>query len=45
MTEEYKVQLDVFEGPLDLLLYLIKKEEIDISISRSNRSRRNTWNT
>ncbi|MEW6734077.1 MAG: segregation/condensation protein A [Acidobacteriota bacterium] len=26
----YKVRLDVFEGPLDLLLYLIKKEEIDI---------------
>ena len=29
-TEEYKVQLEVFEGPLDLLLYLIKKEEVDI---------------
>ena len=29
-TEEYKVNLDVFEGPLDLLLYLIKKDEIDI---------------
>jgi segregation and condensation protein A len=28
--EDYKVQLDVFEGPLDLLLYLIKKEELDI---------------
>ena len=28
--EEYKVQLDVFEGPLDLLLYLIKKDELDI---------------
>ncbi len=27
---DYKVQLDVFEGPLDLLLYLIKKEEVDI---------------
>lgn len=26
----YKVQLDVFEGPLDLLLYLIKKEELNI---------------
>lgn len=25
-----RVQLDVFEGPLDLLLYLIRKEEIDI---------------
>lgn len=28
--EDYKVQLEVFEGPLDLLLYLIKKDEIDI---------------
>ncbi len=28
--EEYKVKLEVFEGPLDLLLYLIKKEELDI---------------
>ncbi len=26
----YKVQLEIFEGPLDLLLYLIKKEELDI---------------
>ncbi len=26
----YKVKLEVFEGPLDLLFYLIKKEEIDI---------------
>lgn len=26
----YKVSLDIFEGPLDLLLYLIKKEEVDI---------------
>ncbi len=26
----YKVKLDVFEGPLDLLLYLIKKSELDI---------------
>lgn len=28
--EDYKVRLEVFEGPLDLLLYLIRKEEIDI---------------
>jgi segregation and condensation protein A len=27
---DYKVRLDIFEGPLDLLLYLIKKEELDI---------------
>lgn len=26
----YKVKLEIFEGPLDLLLYLIKKNEIDI---------------
>lgn len=29
-TEEYKVNLEVFEGPLDLLLYLIRREEVDI---------------
>ena len=28
--DEYKVKLEVFEGPLDLLLYLIKKDEVDI---------------
>jgi len=27
---ENKVQLEIFEGPLDLLLYLVKKEEVDI---------------
>src|SRR5437868_11930116 len=27
---DYKVRFEVFEGPLDLLLYLIKKEEVDI---------------
>ena len=27
---EYKVKFEVFEGPLDLLLYLIKKQEVDI---------------
>lgn len=26
----YKFRLDIFEGPLDLLLYLVKKNEIDI---------------
>jgi hypothetical protein len=25
VQDDYKVQLEVFEGPLDLLLYLIKK--------------------
>lgn len=40
MQQDYKVKLDVFEGPLDLLLYLIKKDEIDIydvSIERITR--------
>ena len=27
---DYRVQLDIFSGPLDLLLYLIRKEEVDI---------------
>jgi len=26
----YKVKLQIFEGPLDLLLFLIKKERIEI---------------
>jgi len=26
----YEIKLDVFEGPLDLLLYLIRKDELDI---------------
>ena len=30
MEGDYKVKLEVFEGPLDLLLYLIKQDEIDI---------------
>ena len=30
METDYKVRLEVFEGPLDLLLYLIKRDEIDI---------------
>ena len=30
MDKDYKVKLEVFEGPLDLLLYLIKRDEIDI---------------
>lgn len=36
-TSLYKVKLDVFEGPLDLLLHLIKKEQVsiyDIPIAR-----------
>jgi len=40
MESDYKVKLEIFEGPLDLLLYLIKRDEIDvydISIERITR--------
>ena len=40
METDYKVKLEVFEGPLDLLLYLIRRDEIDIydiSIERITR--------
>ena len=30
METEYKVRLEIFEGPLDLLLYLIKRDGLDI---------------
>ncbi len=30
MDADNRVSLDIFEGPLDLLLYLIKKDEVDI---------------
>jgi len=30
LMNEYRVQFDVFEGPLDLLLHLVKKQEVDI---------------
>lgn len=30
VENDYKVRLEIFEGPLDLLLYLIKKTEVDI---------------
>lgn len=29
-THEYRVELDIYNGPLDLLLYLIKRDELDI---------------
>jgi segregation and condensation protein A len=40
VEDAYTVRLDIFEGPLDLLLYLIRKEEVDIyeiSIERITR--------
>lgn len=30
MQTEYKIALDIYNGPLDLLLYLIRREEVDI---------------
>lgn len=30
MSEMYRVRLDTFEGPMDLLLYLIRKHEVDL---------------
>ena len=36
-SDSYRVKIDAFEGPLDLLLYLIRKEEVsiyDIPIAR-----------
>src|ERR1700742_1096869 len=30
MNLDYRVELDVYNGPLDLLLYLIKRDELDI---------------
>lgn len=30
MESDYKVKLEIFEGPLDLLLYLVKRDELDI---------------
>ena len=30
MAEEYRVSLDNYSGPMDLLLYLIRREEVDI---------------
>jgi segregation and condensation protein A len=31
LTEDYRVRLENFEGPLDLLLFLIRKSEVEIS--------------
>ena len=36
-TTDYQVRLDIFEGPLDLLLFLVRKEEVelyDLSLER-----------
>ncbi len=31
LTEDYRVRLETFEGPLDLLLFLIRKSEVDVT--------------
>ena len=30
VTSDYEVRLEIFQGPLDLLLHLIRKNEVDI---------------
>jgi len=30
MSQPYRVELDIFTGPLDLLLYLVRRNEVDI---------------
>jgi len=30
-TTEYRVELDLYTGPLDLLLYLVRRDELDIA--------------
>jgi len=39
----YRVKLDVFEGPLDLLLHLVKKTKWILPIFLSPRLLTNTW--
>lgn len=31
LTDDYRVRLEQFEGPLDLLLFLIRRDEVDIT--------------
>jgi len=45
MTTDYKVKLEIFEGPLDLLLYLIKRDELDIYDISIERITRQTFST
>ena len=40
-----RILLPLFEGPLDLLLYLIRREKIDIHDIPSPPSRASTWST
>ena len=31
MATDFRIELDIFRGPLDLLLYLVRKEEVEIT--------------
>ena len=31
IAEDFRVELNVFKGPLDLLLYLVRKHEVDVT--------------
>ncbi len=37
MMQDYQIKLDIFEGPLDLLLYLVEKDELDIQCIQVSR--------
>ncbi len=37
MNQNYNIKLEVFEGPLDLLLYLVEKDEVDITCIQVSR--------
>ena len=43
----YQLKLDIFEGPLDLLLHLIKEQKMeihDIPVAEISRQYLNIWN-
>ena len=44
---DYKIMIDEFEGPMDLLLHLIKKENIDIIGLSADmvKAFKNSWKT
>ncbi len=44
-TISYEVKLPVFEGPLDLLLHLIEREELDITKVSLAQIPISIWNT
>ena len=44
-SEAYQVELSGFQGPMDLLLYLIQKDELDIHDTKSIRELRSESRT